>query len=284
MTRIGIIGLGRMGTAMAHRFADQGADVIGWTRSGRRIEGVKSAPDLSTLVASSDMLVLSLFDDTAVAEMLDALLAEDLSGKLIVETSTVVPDVLREREQALIAAGARAVDAPISGGPELVLAGQCGIFIGGEAQTVQEAQARLTLLTERIFHVGPLGAGLVMKTINNAMIQAYFCGLNELLPLAKRAGLSLETAANILASGPAGTPMFADRLPRLLGEDDSVGCAIEAVAKDADVFRRVVETHGLPAPLLTLFGAQARAAVDAGLGGLDAARMATAAYENGAQD
>jgi 3-hydroxyisobutyrate dehydrogenase len=69
-----VIGLGRMGSAMARRLVAQGAEVAGWTRSGRALEGVAQAPDLATLVSRSDVLILSLFDDAAVAEMLDALL------------------------------------------------------------------------------------------------------------------------------------------------------------------------------------------------------------------
>ena len=62
MDRIGVIGLGRMGSAIAAGMQDEGRAVLGWTRSGRTVEGVESAPDLATLVDGSDVLVLSLFD------------------------------------------------------------------------------------------------------------------------------------------------------------------------------------------------------------------------------
>jgi len=130
MERIGIIGLGRMGSAIAQRMAAEGGSVLGWTRSGRAVEGVENAQDIEALVAKSDTLILSLLDDAAVAATLDTLMALDLKGKQIVETSTVVPDLLIDRIAHFTAKGATAVDAPISGGPELVLAGNCGIFIG----------------------------------------------------------------------------------------------------------------------------------------------------------
>jgi 3-hydroxyisobutyrate dehydrogenase-like beta-hydroxyacid dehydrogenase len=280
--RIGIIGLGRMGTAMAQRFAAQGASVQGWTRSGHAPAGVPCAADIEKLVAASDALVLSLYADAAVAEVLEKLLTLDLQGKQIIETSTVVPDVLKSRIARIGAQGATAVDAPISGGPELVLAGQCGVFIGGEEQAAVHATEVLETISDRIFHVGPLGAGLVMKTINNGMIQAYFNGLYDMLPLAQRAGLSLETALKIVAGGPAGTPFIGARLPKVLGEDDTVGFTISAARKDKDVFERVAASFGLPAVTFARFGEITDAAISTGLGEHDPAALVRKAYDDGA--
>ncbi|MBS8271515.1 hypothetical protein DYI26_22840, partial [Halomonas litopenaei] len=91
-----------------------------------------------------------------------------------------------------------------------------------------------------------------MKTINNSMIQCYFSGLDDMMPLAKRAGLPLETALRILCGGPAGIPMIADRIPKILGDDETVGFEIQAAHKDNGVFQRVVEAYGLSSPILAL--------------------------------
>lgn len=281
MDHIGVIGLGRMGRAIALRMTAQGHTVLGWTRSGRAVDGVESAANLAALVAGSDTLILSLFDDTAVAEILDALLTLDLNGKQIIDTSTVVPTLLKDRIARLSAKGASAVDAPISGGPEMVLAGSCGIFVGGDEAAAARAKESLAAISGRISHVGPLGTGLVMKTINNGMLQTYFNGLAELMPLAKRAGLPLETALRNLCGGPAGVPMVADRIPKVLGEDTEVGFSIDAVLKDNDVFQRVVQSYGLSSPMLAHFGAQKARVADAGLGPLDAAALISYAYKNG---
>ena len=245
MDRIGVIGLGRMGTAMAARFAGQGVPVTGWTRSGRGVEGVPTAPDLASLVATSDVLVTSLLDDEAVAETLDALLDTDLAGKLNVETSTIVPGVVRDDDAA-----ARALEA-------------------------------LKALTGRIFHVGPLGAGLVMKTINNGMIQVYMAGLTEQLRLARRAGLPIETALNILCGGPAGMPAIRDRMPKILGQDTTVGFPVSGMHKDNGVFRRVAEEAGVETPALAVAKQVLDTAIDAGLAEADGALIFTRAYHDG---
>lgn len=281
MDKIGVIGLGRMGSAVAQRMQKQRHQVLGWTRSGRPVEGVAQAQDIATVVAASDTLILSLLNDDAVASVLDSLLACDLTGKQIIETSTVVPTILKDRISQIEAKGATAVDAPISGGPELVLAGACGVFIGGADAAAERAQATIGAISKRVFHVGPLGTGLVMKTINNSMLQCYFSGLDDMMPLAKRAGLTLETAIRILSGGPAGLPMIADRIPKILGEDKTVGFEIQAGYKDNDVFQQVLQAYGLRSPILEYTATRQKAALDAGMGGDDPAALVSAAYERG---
>jgi 3-hydroxyisobutyrate dehydrogenase len=280
MERIGVIGLGRMGSAMTRKLAAEGCAVTGWTRSGRTVDGVPSARDLATLVAGSDVLVLSLFDDAAVAEMLDTLLDLELEGRLILETSTVVPNILSDRAEAFAAKGATVADAPISGGPEMVEAGTCGIFVGAEPAVAERAQPILARITPRVLHVGPLGAGMVMKTINNSLLQSYVAGLREMLPLAKRAGIPLADVMGIVNGGPAGMPMIRDRMPRILGEDTSVGFPISGIYKDNEVFRRVVESHGLTAPVLQIAEDAQREAIGNGMGELDPAALIAASYHD----
>ncbi len=281
MTQIGIIGLGRMGSAIAQRMQAQGHNVLGWTRSGRAVDEIATAANLSSLIDTCDTLILSLLDDTAVASVLDTCLTQDLTGKIIIDTSTVVPTILKDRIWQIEAKGALAVDAPISGGPELVLAGQCGVFIGGSDDAAARTKTILSAISGRVFHVGPLGTGLVMKTINNSMLQCYFSGLDDMMPLAKRAGLPLETALRILCGGPAGMPMIADRIPKILGDDETVGFEIQAAHKDNGVFQRVAEAYGLSSPILALAGERQKQALADGLGAKDPAALVTAAYNRG---
>jgi len=270
-----------MGGAIAQRMVAEQRTVFGWTRSGRAVDSVESAADLETLVAKTDVLILSLFDDAAVTEILDSLLQLDLTGKLIIETSTISPAVLKDRIDEITTRGATAVDAPISGGPELVLAGSCGVFIGGDDAAAARAQGNLVTISNRIAHVGPLGTGLVMKVINNGMIQTYFAGLSELMPLARRAGLPLETALRILCAGPAGMPLISNRIDKITGKDDSIGFAINAAFKDNAVCKQVLDSFGLDAPILDRFEALKPAVSAAGYLHQDPAALVSLAYEKG---
>ncbi len=265
---------------MAQRLSVQGVPTLGWTRSGRGVAGVTQAADLCALVARADVVILSLFDDAAVEGMLDALLALDLAGKLIADTSTVVPGLLKTRADRFAQAGAAVVDAPVSGGPEMVAAGTCGFFIGGAPRPRPARRPHLPPCRARIFHVGPLGTGLVMKTVNNAMIQTYTAGLVEQLRVAARAGLPLDTALTILCGGPAGLPVVRDRVPRILGQDTSVGFPVSGVAKDNAVFRRIAAEAGVATPTLDACAAILAEAVGAGLSDADFAAVLARAYHD----
>ena len=281
LENIGVVGLGRMGSAIAQRMSQQEIAVQAWTQSGRSVDGVESAPDLKTLASRSDTLILSLFGNEAVGEVLDTLLTTDLMGKQIIDTSTVTPDLLVTRLDRFSQLGADIVDAPISGGPELVRAGSCGIFVGGEAASFERARDTLAPLSQRILHVGPLGTGLAMKAINNGMIQAYFAGLYDLMPLANKAGLPLETALRILCGGPAGMPLVADRISKVLGEDEEVGFALSAAFKDNQVFRQMMASFGLESSMLKNFGELKKPVAEAGLLEADPAALVSLGYKKG---
>ena len=193
-------------------------------------------------------------------------------------TQTEVEMLDRALDRAL------AVDAPISGGPELVLAGQCGVFVGGDDAEAARAQAVLAAISGRVFHVGPLGTGLVMKVINNGMLQVYSIGLAQLLPLARKAGLPLETALRIVSGGPAGLPMIRDRIPKILGEDDEVGFALSAAYKDNAVFRGVLASYGLDAPVLSGWDTIRPDVEAAGAWEQDVGALVRVGYDRGGKD
>lgn len=282
MHEIGVIGLGRMGSAIAARLAGQGADVTGWTRSGLSVAradelGIKRAETLANLVATSDILITSLFDDTAVGEVLDTLAAMALTDKLIVETSTIAPSTLTTRAETLDAA---LVDAPIAGGPEMVLAGTCGLLLGGARDDAARAMPILKMISDRTVHVGPLGAGLVMKCINNGLLQTYFTGLFEQVKIAKRAGLDLETVLRVLCAGPVAVPAVTARIPKILGEDTEAGFTVSGILKDNEVFQRIAAEFDVAVPTLEAALAMQHHGIEHGLADADPAALISHAYHS----
>ena len=276
--RIGVIGLGRMGRALAARLAGQGAPVAGWTRSGLSAAdadalGIVAAADLPGLVAVSDVLLLSLFDDAAVREMLARLARLDLAGRLIVETSTVSPAVVREAAPAIEAAGGRLIDAPISGGPEMVAAGTIGLFLGGAPEDVARLDPLARLLSDRVLPVGALGAGHAAKIVNNVALGGMWQTTLEALRLGQRLGLERDTMLGVLERSPGTGPALRDRLPKIRGEDMTVGFSVAGILKDQDLFLAVAEAAGEPLPALAAARENFRAVAAAGHGEEDLARM-----------
>jgi 3-hydroxyisobutyrate dehydrogenase-like beta-hydroxyacid dehydrogenase len=119
---------------------------------------------------------------------------------------------------------------------------------------------------------------MVMKTINNSMVQIYVSGLTELIPLAKKAGLPLKTALDILCTGPAGLPVVRDRIPKILGDDDTVGFTNSGTAKDNDVFRKILHHFDMRSPMLEGFDRQRAFSEKMGLAERDPAEVIRAAY------
>ena len=282
--RVGILGLGRMGRAMAARLAGQGFQVAGWTRSGvasaAGVPGIAACADIPVLAAATDILVLSLSDDAAVIGVVQELARGDLAGRLIVDTSTVGPDTLRAQANAIAAAGGAALDAPISGGPDMVAAGKAGFYIGGDAADVARFMPVAEALADRIHHAGALGAGAAAKIVNNMMLMGFWQALKEALSVGKRAGLDLETMLKILSTSPAASGAFQHRLPVLRGESDAVGFSVAGVVKDGAMFSRVAGALQVETPAIAAAIASFRAYRDEGHGEEDLARMVRAAYHD----
>lgn len=279
--RIGVAGLGRMGHAMAVRLADEGFDVVGWTRSGAEKSGVSQVRSLEALVAGADILILSLFDQQAVEDVLGALTACDLSGKLIVETSTVSPTVIRDAEAAVHAAGARAIDSPISGGPGMIATGQAGLYVGGTDADVARFQPVAETLASRVIHVGALGDGAAAKIINNQLLCGFWEGLCESVAVGKGLGLSFGTIIDILSKSPGATPAMQGRLGVILGADDSVGFPVSGGAKDIGVIRDVAGALGVPTPAADAAHARFLDSIEAGSGEQDLASVVPRAFQQG---
>jgi 3-hydroxyisobutyrate dehydrogenase len=274
-----------MGSAIANRFAQLGYAVCGWTRSGidpgaALALGIAPTASHAQLAQDSDIIFLSLFDDAAVRDVVSMLCEGDLSGKMIIDTSTVDPGLLRELIGRVRRAGGAALDAPISGGPEMVLDGSCGMFVGGEEADFTQVQSTLSALSGRVLHIGPLGSGMAMKVVNNAMLQGYWVTLTEVARIAKRAGLELEAAMKIIAGGPAATPMFKARIEKILGNDTAVGFSVAGGAKDSNVFVGTAQALGVDTPTLCLAQHMFHRACKEGLGGEDVAVLIANAYRD----
>lgn len=286
MDRIGVAGLGKMGAALAARLVRSGFSVSGWTRSGLAEAragalGIAGCASLAELSERSDIVVLALFDGTAVHAVLDGLVRQRLSGQLIADTSTVSPEVLRSRIDEIRAAGGSAVDAPIAGGPAMVTAGTAGTYVGGAAIDFERFRPVASVFAKRVLHVGPLGAGATAKIVNNMMLTGFWEVLREAVLVGKRGGLDFETMMRLLTESPAASPAFLERLPILRGESDSVGFTVDGVVKDLVMFVETAKALGVATPALEAARDAFRTRAAAGHGAADLGALVREAYREG---
>lgn len=253
--RIGIVGLGRMGSAMAERLAGQGFTVTGWSRSGVPQQkasalGIAGATNLAALSAASDIIILALLDDAAVHAVVEEIASAHPGGKLIVDTSTVSPETLRAHQTVMIEQDVALLDAPIAGGPEMLLAGTAGFYIGGTDQDFRRFEPVAGVLSNRILHVGKLGDGASAKLVNNMMLMGLWQTMKEAIELGGEAGLSSDKIIEILSGSPAASPAMKSRLPVILGQTDTVGFPVSGVLKDMSVVFEVAGRLGVPTPTI----------------------------------
>lgn len=283
---VGVLGLGRMGSAILDRLGDQGFEIFGWNRTPVVAGSNTKAeifPEIGGVVARSDIIILSLFNDQAVTDVVGRLCEHDLSGKVVVDTSTTRPDTLRDLEPLLNKAGALVADAPIAGGPDMVRAGKAGLYVGGGRAAVEQFCPVADAFAARVIHVGDLGAGATAKVFNNMMLCGYWQTLKEAMLTGQAGGLSMAQMVDILSGSPAASPAFLSRTEVLLGQSDMVGFPVSGAVKDVELFVDIAREFGVETPSINAGLESFRTAEKQGLSDFDLATMVCKAVISGNQ-
>lgn len=236
----GIIGLGRMGSAMAARLTENGFAVIGWDRDAAAVRayadrGGQTAPDARGVAAAAEIVITSITEDHGVRGVFRGpagVLTAEVGGKLFVEMSTLQPATVRELAPEVEARGARLVDAPVLGTIPNVHAGTLDALAGGAADDVARARVVLDVLARKVTHLGPLGSGHAMKLAVNLGLAAYVQGIAESLALGEREGLDRTQMLEVLKAAPTANGWLAARAGVLTGERSDVTLDIRTLRKD----------------------------------------------------
>lgn len=280
--RIGIIGLGKMGSAIASRLSRQGFSLSGWNRSFLPKEkevflNIQIEASISALSRSAEIIILSLSDDNAVVEVLGNLCANNLENKLIVDTSTVRHTTLSDNYEIIRRSGADAIDAPISGWPKMIENGTAGIYIGGDKRLVQRYRPVAEVLSNRVEHVGKLGSGAAAKIVNNMMLASYWQSLKEAIQVGIKAGLQAENILTILSRSPAANGSLALKSDAILGRANNVTFTISGIVEDLRMFNETVKSLKVQAPAMQAAFKSFHECKEAGHGDSDFISMISAA-------
>ncbi|MEV0273699.1 NAD(P)-dependent oxidoreductase [Hamadaea sp. NPDC050747] len=205
MSEIAVLGTGRMGTPMARRLIEAGHRVRVWNRSPERAkpleaDGAEIAATPAEAVDGADFVVTMLTDATAVRAALDAAAPALRAGMIVVQTSTVGPDEVREIASRL-PTGVDLLDAPVGGSVNAVEAGTLVIFAGGPEATIAAAEPVLRPLG-KVRPTGPIGTGSAVKLVNNTAMVTALAALHDSLTVAASVGVDREVALDVLAGGP----------------------------------------------------------------------------------
>jgi 3-hydroxyisobutyrate dehydrogenase len=253
--KIGIAGMGRMGSAIASRLAGVGHEIMVWNRSADKAKatGFRVADTAAALARSCETVVSILADAAAVESVYAAMLEGDLKGKLFVEMSTVRPPVSRGLHSRVKGRGGAFIECPVGGTIGPAKEGKLFGFVGGEPADVARARPLLEQMCRRVEHVGPVGAGSSMKLAINLPLIVYWQALGEAISLVKDLGLEPQRLMDILADTSGAPSMLKNRAPAvaaaLAGKDNPVTVNIDTLKKDLGEMVAEAHSRGFSAPL-----------------------------------
>jgi 3-hydroxyisobutyrate dehydrogenase-like beta-hydroxyacid dehydrogenase len=267
MERIGVVGIGRMGQAMAGRLLAAGFPLVVHNRTRVKAEGLLTqgagwAETPADLVAGSDVVLTILTDDHAVEQVYvgkSGLLSGDCAGKLFVEMSTIRTSTILALQPQVETCGAHLLDAPVSGTLEPAREGQLLAMVGGLGVDLERARPVLEVLCRRIVHMGPSGSGTTMKLALNMPMAIFWAGLAEAIAMASQFGLDTAQMLDVYLDSPVALPALRMKAPLMLGASHEVAFDVTGVRKDLLAMVATGQDVGVPMPTgsaaLTLFAA-----------------------------
>lgn len=284
--RVAFVGLGTMGGQMARRLAATGYTVAGYDLSAARLRdagaaGVAPAASPAAAATGADVVLSSLPDPAAVRQAYlgaDGVLAGARRGATWVDLSTIDPDTWREVGAAAAAVGVDCLDAPVSGGPAEAGTGQLVFLVGGDAAVLERCRPVLATLGTDVHHVGPLGAGQVVKIVNNVMSMGNVAIAAEAMVLGVKAGVDPQRLFDILSTSGGRSHHFLKRFPNVLAGDFAPRFGIALSRKDLSLAMALAARLEMPMLVTATVRQVYEAAHAQGLGDLDMAGI-TRLYE-----
>jgi len=269
---VGFVGIGIMGQRMCRNLLKAGFPVVAFDLNPAAMDvaaglGASVASDLPALARQADVVLLSLPGPEqvlAVTEGPQGLLAHMKPGRYLCDASTVDPGTSRRVCEAAKAAGVRAMDCPVSGGPTGAEAATLTIMVGGDATDLDAVRPVLQAIGKKIVHCGPPGTGQGAKLVNQALVAIHTVAAFEALLVGRKLGLDLDTLVSILRSSSGGDWMLENHLRiKALAGDFEPGFALDLLFKDLRLFLQTATEAQAPtliaASTLQLYNA-ARAA------------------------
>lgn len=281
---VSVIGLGRMGGAMARTLRREGFELVLWNRDAAKAQrlaselGVASEESAAKAAARSDIVVSSLADDAAVEEVYlgpGGIVEGIRADAIALETSTIDPETVKRVGAEVDTVAAGFLDCPVSGSVSTVEQGTLTIMVGGDAEVLDRARPVLDALGSRIVHAGDRGAGAVTKLAVNGLVHGLNVALSEAVVLAERAGVDRETAYEVFANGAGGAPFVTYKRAAYLDPDGTpVAFSLDLVAKDLELITGLGHRVGAPMRQAQTGLDIVNDAIGAGLGDADLSAVA----------
>ena len=254
--RIGFIGLGLMGSRLTRRLHSSGWSVQAWNRSpdparslGR--DGVEISLSIAKLCVDSDVILSSLANDAAVHSVyFDAggVFSSAKPGTIILEMSTISPELSRLLHQEASVRGVDLLDLAISGSTPAVEAGTITLLAGGDRNTFQKCTSIYESIAKQWFLIGPGSFGIQMKLVVNLLLGVDMQAIAEAVSLGEHLRIDRNVLLNVLAKTTVIPPAFGGKIQKIKNNDYSPEFPLRLMSKDMELVMEAAKTSGADLP------------------------------------
>lgn len=277
MANLGFVGLGVMGSRTAKRLLDAGHTVTGYNRTRSKSDwliqvGMQWA-NSPREVAEKAEVTFSMVTNTkavqAIAQGPDGILAGLSGGKFYVDMSTMSPSYSKELADQVKVTGAKMLDAPVSGSVVTLEEGKLSIMVAGDKDAFEKVLPILEDIGPKVTYVGSNGLAVAMKIATNLSLAVQMLAFSEGLLLAEKAGISRETAVEVLTHSVIASPMVKYRGPFVLGHPNEAWFDCNMMQKDMLLALELGRELDVPLPTTATTNEYLSAARGIGLGHYD---------------
>jgi 3-hydroxyisobutyrate dehydrogenase len=280
---VGFIGVGNMGNPMAGNVLKAGFPMTVFDRAPKAMEnlvaaGARGAASAREVVERAEIVLTCLPASPDVEALyLDpgGLVEAARPGMILVDLSSVLPSTPRKIEPRARARGVHFLESPVSGGVAGARAATLALMVGGDADVLKWAEPVLRAIGPNIFHVGPPGAGNIVKAVNNMMACVNSNAMMEGLAVAVKAGLDPMTVYEVVKASSGGSKAL-DRIPNaIVPRNFAPGFKVQLMNKDLDTFTAIAKELHVPVSFANVAQRYQQAALAAGLGEQDTSVVMT---------
>lgn len=251
--KIGYIGLGVMGSAMAANLLKAGFSLAVWNRTASKCEplvaaGATAAGSPAELARQCDVVCINVTDTPDVEAILfgpSGITHGARPGLIVIDHSTIRPDKTREFAVQLAQNSVTLLDAPVSGGDVGARNGTLSIMVGGDAAAFEKCMPIFQAVGKRIVHLGAAGAGQVCKACNQIAVLTTLAGVCEALAFGAKQGVDLAKMIDVVSSGAGGSWQLANLGPKILAGDLQPAFMIDLALKDLRIVADNAAASGL---------------------------------------
>lgn len=277
MTNLAFIGLGIMGSPMAVHLQNAGFSVSGYNPSPERVQplvdaGGRRADSIADAVSDAEIVAVMVPDSPDVQDVLlgeDGVFANAPADALVIDFSSIRPDVTAELAKAATEAGKRLLDAPVSGGEAGAKNAALSIMVGGSKEDFDAAAQVFDAVGKTIVLVGPNGSGQTVKAANQLIVAANIQALAEAVVFLEAYGVDTQAALDVLGGGLAGSAVLNQKRDNMLNRSFEPGFRIDLHHKDMGIISSAAREAGLALPSAALVAQLMASARANGDGGLD---------------